>query len=298
MTANMRKGLFFFIALSLIHLYLVAGSRAEPTLTMVYMADAAPANWLENGVAKGIEPEINQYICDRLGIKLVHEFYPWIRAQERVESGEADAYLSTPTSKRFEYAVFGKENVFPNYWNIFIRKGDTRLAQKVKSFTRLEDLKPYNLIDFLGNGWSAAFMRAADGYKIHHVTRIDQLPLMLTAGRAEILINSSSWINWWAAKQGVSDLIEEHEVDWPWTRFHFVFILSRKSPWVKKGLVRAYDREVKKMKEAGIWQAILKKYKNPHGLGKPFTSMLDAEYEAKGGFYKKYTQYPLYEPGH
>jgi hypothetical protein len=74
-------------------------------------------------------------------------------------------------------------------------------------------------------------------------------------------------------------------------------MLSRKSSWVEKGLARAFDQEIQKMKETGVWQKILKKYKNPHGLGRPFTSMLDAEYEKKGGFCADYDSYPLYKPG-
>ncbi len=292
-----RLKIMWYACILVVVFFAWPAAGAEPTLTMVYMADAEPANWLEDGVARGIEVEIVQWVCDRLGIKVVHEFYPWIRAQKKIELGTADAMLTTPTPKRFQYAVFGRENVMPNYWNLFIRKGDLRMTEKVKALKRLEDLKPYSLVDFLGNGWSAAFMKSDEGYNIHYVTRVDQLPVMLAAGRAEILINSSSWINWWAARQGVSGQIEEYDINWPWTRFHFVFMLSRKSIWYQKGLVRAFDQEIQKMKESGVWHSILKKYKNPHGLGKPFTSMLDAEYEQKGGFYKDYNSYPVYKPG-
>ncbi|MFC1523838.1 hypothetical protein ACFL6N_03515 [Thermodesulfobacteriota bacterium] len=56
----------------------VSPAQAESTLTMAYMADAEPINWQENGIARGIEPEIVQYVCDRLGIKVLHEFYPYV----------------------------------------------------------------------------------------------------------------------------------------------------------------------------------------------------------------------------
>ena len=291
---RMKSWAWLFLSGLFLASLFVAEASAEETLTMVYMTDAAPCNWVEDGVVKGIEPEIVQYVCDRLGIKVVHEFSPWLRAKERVRSGQAEAMPTTPTVERFKYAGFGKENLLPNYWNLFIRKGDTAMAAKVKTFTRLEDLKPYRLVDFAGNGWSAAFMKKENGYNIRYVTRIEQLPVMLALGRTDILINSSSWINWWAEKKGVADRIAEYDVDWPWTRFHFVFMVSRRSPWVKKGLVRAFDREIRKMKEEGVWQAILRKYKNPHGLGKPFTSTLDAEYEQQGGFYTDYDKYPVY----
>ncbi|MFC1523344.1 substrate-binding periplasmic protein [Thermodesulfobacteriota bacterium] len=282
-------GLIIFFSLS-------HPAGAEPTLTMAYMFDAEPQMWVENGVARGIEPEIAQYICDQLGIKVVHEFYPWARAQEMVKSGKADAMFTTPTAIRFQYAAFGRENMLPCYWNLFIRKGNRQLAEDIKKFTRLEDLKPYNLVDFIGNGWTAAFMKKEDGYNIHFVSRLEQLPEMVALGRADLTINGSDFMRWWAAKKGVADQIEEHNIEWPWTRFHYVFMVSRKSPWLKKGLVRAFDNEIRKMKESGIWQEILKKYKNPYGLGEPFTTMLDAEYARQGGFYDQYDRYPIYVP--
>ena len=251
---------------------------AQPVVKWVYMADAEPINWVENGIAKGIEVEIVDYVMGRLGIKVKHEFYPWKRAQKRIEKGDADCMITTPTPARFKYAVFGKENILPNYWNLFIKKGDTRMVDKIAGLKKLEDLKPFVLLDFIGNGWTNAFLKKRDGFNIYEVARLEQIPLMIASGRAEIVINSSSWINWWAEKKGVQDQIQEFDINWPWTRFHFVFMLSRKSTWVEKGLIRALDEEGKKMKKAGIWHNLLKKFKNPHGNGKPFISHLDEKY--------------------
>lgn len=267
-----------------------------PTVTWVYMDKAEPINWKENGVAKGMEVEIVEHVLGKLGIKVKHKFYPWSRAQIMVEKGKADAMMTTPTAKRFQYAVFGKENVLPNYWNLFIQKGNVKMEAAIANMTQLEDLKPYKLVDFIGNGWTAAFMKGPGGYTINEVPKLEQIPRILAQGRHDLAINSSTWINWWASKTGVQEKIQEFEIDWPWTRFHFVFMVSRKSPWVEKGLIRALDEEAKKMKESGVWHEILKKYKNPHGSGTPFVSFLDKAYEEKQGFYKTYEQYPIYSP--
>ncbi len=266
------------------------------TVTWAYMSDAEPINWEENGVAKGVEVEIVNYILGKLGINVVHKFYPWKRAQLNVENGEADAMMTTPTTARFKYAVFGKENVLPNYWNLFIKKGNIKIAKAIKGMSKLEDLKPFELVDFIGNGWANAFMKSQNGYNIRKVARLGQLPTMLAASRCDLIINSSSWINWWAQKKGVQHQIEEHDIDWPMTRFHFVFMVSRKSSWIDKGLIKAMDEEIKKMKKSGAWHKILKKYKNPHGFGKPFISHLDKEYNKKHGFYKDYDSFPIYSP--
>ncbi len=296
-----RNCLFQSSCVMVFALSMIFGSHlsamAEPSIvTWAYMAGAAPHNWEENGVAKGIEVEIVESILGQLGIKVIHKFYPWERAQRMVETGKLDAMITTPTSARFKYAVFGKENVLPNYWNLFIRKGNTRMEKAVPGMTKLEDLKGYKILDFIGNGWTAAFMKKPGGYTIHEVSTLGQIPLMLARGREDLAINSSTWTNWWSKKHGVQDKIQEFEIDWPWTRFHFVFMVSRKSSWVEKGLIRAMDEEVKKMKKARDWHRILNKYTNPHGSGKSFTSFLGQEYEKNGGFYIDYDSYPIYKP--
>ncbi len=266
---------------------------ADETLTWVYMAEAEPECWERDGVAKGIQPEIVDYLCSRLGIKVVHKFYPWERAQKMVEIGKVDAMLTTPTVSRFAYCVFGKENGKPAYWNIFYQKSKTDIAEKVKKLTSLEDLKPFRILDFIGNGWTASFLK--EGFNIHFVAEIEQIPLMLANGRQDLCVNSATMINYWAKKNNVADQIEMHRIEWPWTRFHYVFMVSRKSPWVQKGLVRALDEELKKMKQSGEWIKILKKYENPHGFGESFVSTLDKAYLTKGGFYKEYDNYPIYK---
>ncbi len=268
----------------------------KPVVKMAFMADAAPISWLENNVPSGITVEILNLICNNLGIEAQHIFHPWKRSQLMIKLGKADVMVTTPTGPRFKYAVFGKESALPNYWNVFVHKDNFELAEKVKGFTSLEGLKPYEIVDFLGNGWAAAFLKKEDGYNINEVPKIEKIPILLAAKRGDVAINSSTWTNWWADKTGMKDQLVEIDVNWFFTRFHFVLMVSRKSPWVEKGLIRAMDQELLKMKKAGIWHKILAKYKNPHGFGKEFKTHLDAAYLEKGGFYKDYDNYPIYKP--
>ena len=119
--------------------------------------------------------------------------------------------MTTPNERRWEYCVFGKEIVVPNYWNVFVAKDNPEMIEKAKKFKKLEDLKPYTLIDFIGNGWSESFMK--DGYNIHRVPRLEQIPLMLAMKRADLIINSLNWINWWAEKKGLKDELVEIDVE-------------------------------------------------------------------------------------
>lgn len=269
---------------------------ARPVVRWGYMNDAEPINWLENGQPKGIEVEIVQECMDRLGIRVIHEFYPWKRAQMLLRDGSLDGIMTTPTSERFGYAVFGREITYPLYKSLFIRRGNSELETTVRGFTRLENLKPWRLIDYTGNGWAAEYMKKEDGYAIDYVTRFDQIPKLLAAGRYPLCICNASFMRWWGTKLGVMSEMQEIEVDWPNTRAYYVFMVSRKSPWMNKGLVRALDDEIRKMKASGKWAAILKKYRDPHGSGRPFRTDRGGQYSGRGGFYNGYESYPVYRP--
>lgn len=262
-------------------------AKDKPTLTWGYWQGAEPINWVENGVPKGIEVEIVQYVMDQLGIEVEHKFLPWARVQQYVKEGKIDGMITTPNNGRFEYAVFGKEVAMPNYWNIFVRKDNYEMIEKIKKFDSLEDMKPYKLVDFIGNGWSMAFMKKEDGYNINRVSGYQQLPRLLAKGRCDFLINSSNWIRWWAKKQGLLDQFEEIHLELPLTEFEFTMMISRKSPWLDKGIIKAMDEELKKMKASGEWHKILKKYENLHGHGRPFNSQLVTD-----KYYTNYETYP------
>lgn len=268
-------------------------TAADPTpLTIVFMEGLEPLCWEENGKPMGEQPEIAQYVLAKLGIKAKFLFLPWARAQKMVEDGEADLMMTTPNKARFAFAVFGKEMTTPNYWNIFVKKDNTAIIEKARKFEKLEDLKPYSVLDFIGNGWTGAYMKASDGYKIDLAPKMAQLVQKLATGRGDLTINSSTSVNWFLHKQNLVDKVEEIDLAIPGTRFHMTFQVSRKSPWVDKGLVKALDIELKKMKDSGEWLKILQKYKDPYASGRPFKSLLVTD-----EFYKDYDSYPTYKPG-
>lgn len=289
MVGSIRRWITFFLCLT----GLTAAVHADqPTLTWVYWNGTEPLCWDDHGTPRGLEVEIAEKVCARLGIKVNHQFYPWLRAQALVESGQADMMMTTPNDARFAYALFGKEMTLPNYWTLYVRKDNFAMIERAKKFTKLEDLKPYRLTDFLGNGWQSTYMRKEDGYNLDsQVNSISAVPTMLLGNHVDIIINSENWIDWWAAKEGIASQIEKLDVTLPNTRFHFVAMVSRKSPWAAKGILRAFDQELANLKKSGEWVAILKKYKDPYASGKPFKTMID---DSK--YLKDYDSYPIYKP--
>lgn len=268
-------------------------AQEPPALRFVYMENYAPFCFRENGKIVGIQPEIVDYLASQLNLRVEHALHPWNRSQAMVQWGEADAMLTTPTAERFAYALFAREETTPNFWHLFYRKNDARMASLVGSFRGLEDLKPYRLIDFLGNGWTARFMSEAQGFT--NITFIDdpsRLPLLLVRGRGDLVLSSSALMNYHAKKAGLRDQLRERDLDWPFTRFHQVIQVSRKSPWAKTGLIKALDQATRQMKKDGVYQRILLKYQSPAGSGAPFESDLDAAWLAAQGFYAHYDDLP------
>ena len=268
-----------------------------PVMKFVYMENYAPFTFKnEHGKVIGIQPEIVQYIADQLGITVIHELYPWARSQSMVELGDADAMLTTPTAARFKYAIFAKEETCPNIWNLFVRKGDIKIENRIPTLKNLEDLKQFELIDFIGNGWTKAFMKKTDGFtNIRYVPDPGKLSLMLANGRGDMIISSSTLMNYHAIQHGIEGRIAEYNINWPWTRFHQVIQISRKSPWAKNGVIKAIDEVTRKMKKDGVYMKILKKYKSKVAEGYKFESQLDDSYLTKHGFYDDYDAMPDYK---
>lgn len=269
----------------------IAAAAEQTPLTIVFAEGLEPLCWEENGKPMGEQPEIAQYVLGKLGIKATYKFLPWARAQKMIEEGDADLMMTTPNKGRFAFAIPGKEMTTPNYWNIFVQKERKDMVEKAKKFQKLDDLKPYSVLDFIGNGWTDAFMKESDGYRIDRSQKMEQLVQKLAAGRGDMTINSSTSINWYLHKLKLTDQVEEIDLAIPGTRFHMTFQVSRKSPWVDKGLIRALDIELKKMKDSGDWLKVLQKYKDPYGSGRPFKSLLVTD-----DFYKDYDKYPVYKP--
>ena len=286
--------LYYILALALTSIVFLSQdcfAEAQPEIKVVFMEGLEPLCWEENGQPMGLQPEITQYVLSKLGIKAQYLFLPWARAQHMIENGEADLMMTMPTKSRFAFAVFGKEMTTPNYWNVFIKKNNVKLLEKAKNFQKLEDLKPYLILDFIGNGWSSTYLKESEGYKVDRSPLMEQIVRKLVANRGDLTINSSTSVNWFLHKLKLVGQLEEIDIVAPGTRFHMTFQVSRKSPWVQKGLVKALDIELRKMKKSGEWLKILRKYKNPYANGKPFNSLINTE-----DFYKDYESYPTYVP--
>ena len=172
-------------ALGLILLSLPAAAT-EP-MKIVYFDSYPPRSWQENGQMKGILVDvISEVLQQRLAIPLQHEGYPWVRAQAMVETGQADAFITVPTAKRKAYTVASQEPVIRFNLLIATQKDNPHLEQ-LKKVTSIDGLKPYRLVDYLGNGFAEKRLK---DFNVEWVPEVSSVYPFLAAGNADVLLVS------------------------------------------------------------------------------------------------------------
>ena len=227
-------------------------------LSIAYMKDGLPISFETESGMKGLLVDImDEALHKRLGIAISHHGYPWARAQELVKIGKHDAMITTPTEKRAEYGLFGKEPVLFRTYSIYVKK-DSPLIPALKEIKKLEILKPYLRVDFRGNGWTKKYMEGK-GYRIHYLTKKDQIWKFLDAGRADYALENPYAAVPIMEQLGIApDVFVEIPTALPELHFHFILIVSKKSKYTK--IIPQFDEVMRQMKNDGSWKSILNKW--------------------------------------
>lgn len=239
------------IVLLLASLYASPLMAAKP-MKITYSDKYPPRSWLEDGKMKGILVDIiTEALEKRLGIALIHEGYPWARAQAMVKKGLADAFITVPTEKRKAYTVVSREPVIR--FNLFLatQKENPKLdlLKKVKT---IDELKPFTLVDYNGNGFAQKRLK---GYKVEWVPNIAAVYPFLAAGKADVLIVSD---------RGTYDLnrlgYQDRLLVLPQVLRSLAFHLciGRQSPFASR--LPEIDQVLKQMRDEDLMQKISARY--------------------------------------
>lgn len=275
-----------------------AHSAKKPTLSIVFPSQAPPLSFKDkDGKIKGSWPSIARHILDKLDIEPKEHIEPWGRCRAMVKDGLVESLIDTPIAPRHEYAVFSKGVAMPVFWNLYITAKRPDLIKKAGTFKNYKDLEKYNFVDFLGNKFAPKLAKM-DTKNFKYVKNIIGVVKMIVTGRHDMGIIPASYFRYWAAKGGFNrNQYKEVSLEgWPWARTTVVFQLSKKSPWLKKGLVKAWDKELALMIRNGKYAEIFKKWYNPISDDNPevFKSWISEDYFKKNKIYADYDKYPLY----
>lgn len=245
---SVSKRLFVAIIFSCLCSTALAASKP---MKIVYFDSYPPRFWLENGEMKGILVDIISEAADRIGVPLLHEGYPWARAQAMVEAGQADAFITVPTEKRKAYTEVSTEPVIRFNLYIATQKNNPHLEQ-LKKVTDIDGLKPFRLVDYYGNGFAETRLK---DHNIEWVPQISAVYSFLASGKADALVISD---------RGFYDLKRFGYQDQliilpqPLNSVSFNLCIGKNSAY--KGILPKIDRVLKQMQEEGRQKSISEKY--------------------------------------
>jgi polar amino acid transport system substrate-binding protein len=281
--------------LALATLLLIGGAEAaEPaTLTLACVVNAQPYCYSDQGAPAGMVVKLMDEVARSLGIRVEILQLPWARAQAMVREGEIDMLVTVPTEERFRYAYFGREAVIVEPFKLFIRRGQPELAARLRAMTRLEDLRGLQLVTYVGDGFAAQYL--SQGYELQRVSQADRIPSMLLHDRAQVALTNATLFRQWVRNSGLVDEFDEIDIDWPHTHMRRVPMLSRKSPWHERGLLKAIDAQIRQMKRDGRWQALVREYLGPYGMANLVDGPPDLSDELSRSYYAQYDAYPAWQ---
>ncbi len=226
-------------------------TAAEP-MHFVYYDNYRPRSWNDNGTMRGILVDIvEEAVGKRLGIPVSHTGYPWKRAQLMVKEGMADAFVTMPTAERRAYTVIGVEPVIEFALRIVTQKDNPKIRE-MELITSIEQLKEYEVTDYLGNGWAERNLKEVT---VQWLPEIDKIFPFLVEKRADLIV---------ASKRTVYDMkrlgYESQLTILPnkLSSVSFYLCVGKNSPY--KDRLNDFDRILKEMHEDGTIDRIEESY--------------------------------------
>ncbi len=148
----------------------------------------------ENGVYKGLGPDLLRAIAERMGDQVSFVAYPWARAQMKVEKGQADiligAYRSVERERRFIFTSL------PFYQDSMVFYQTSNSTSWSGDYTALKSKK---IAYILGWAYGSAFEKAKNKLQAMSVKDLEEGLERLTKGQIDLLgsnrRNVEKWLN-------------------------------------------------------------------------------------------------------
>ncbi len=238
--------------LFLIFLFLISTSQAKP-IKIVFMESYEPVSFISpvDGRAIGIAPDIVREAFSDTGIKLELVGYPWIRAQEMVKRGDADAMVTIVTPERLLYTTASKLPAFYDDSKAYTYIGHPKM-EELKKVRSVDDLKNYTVCDYRGNGWGKANI-VGKVKQIEWGASIDAKVGMLAAHRCDVIVDLGFIVLSTARRNQFEEQIVELPASFEGTTFRLM--VGKKSNYQE--LLSEFDKRIKVMHEKKITEKII-----------------------------------------
>ncbi len=246
----MKYLLLFFI--------LVQSTAYADIITIAFMADYAPVSFTspKDGSAIGIEPDIiREAFSGEKDVELKFIPLSWERVQDRVKKGKADAFISTVTPERLNYATHGKVPVFYDSYTFFTYAGHPDI-KKMKKIKGLNDIKDYKFCEYSGSGWAKNNL-VGKVKSIDFGNSIDMKISMLAARRCDLILDINFLVTSTAKRLNISDSLVKIPVPViKGTEYHL--LIGKNSPYKKK--LKSINYKLQEMHNSGRVQQIVQKW--------------------------------------
>lgn len=155
--------LFFLLTLCLgIGCIGVRSAASQQTLNLLTVDNFSPFAWEDHHKAKGIDVDVVEEMCLRMGVECNIGFYPWKRVLSYTETGACDgAFTAFKNPTREAFAYFLKYPLHYSTYRVFVINGNEF------PFNRIEDLYEKTIGINRGFKLSKEFDEAASSRKIH-----------------------------------------------------------------------------------------------------------------------------------
>jgi len=241
----------FIAVLVTVMVILPVNALAEKILFVT--TDNPPYMIVENGKVEGLDTEIIQEVCKKIGIEPQFKAVPWKRALAMVEEGTAGAmYALFRTEERNKFLYFASDPIDTVNTVIIARKGSN------EKITGLDDLKGKPLGVIGGFSYGPKF----DNYSgLNKVPCNDQEELLkiLNHGRINLCVAPELPFFYTCKRMNLQD------------KFEVAYIISEDSNYVgfsKKALgdkgkeiAEKFTKALKELNEQGVVQKLTEKYR-------------------------------------
>lgn len=228
-------------------------ATAEEPIHLVFAEGAAPLAFDESGKPRGIEIDVAREVFEkRLRHPVLVTLYPWERAQKMVRNGEADGLITIATPERLSYADCGSVPVLRAPLRVMIRRDHPQL-ETVTAAKSLQDLRGFELVSYLGNGWARQKLA---GFNLLDAADLPASLRGLAQGRADIaVVNALSGL-YYAEKLKLKNKLIMLPQDFD--TLDYVLCLGERSPHLAK--LGEFDRVLEILRADGGYEKILKTY--------------------------------------
>lgn len=213
----------------------------------------------DNQQVKGLYQDIMVEVFKRMGIPLNSAVYPWKRTQSLVETGKADAMISIATPKRLAFLSPTDPVIHLNF-HVFARSDHPKIKQ-IMAIDSIQDLKGFDIIDYLGNGWADKNFKDLTVDKAPNFT---SALLMLANNRADVFVDGSIVVKYSIKQllkdpvnpvQGLKSVVEnQHTLE----AIPYSLLIRKDSKY--HSIIPEFNKTLKEIRRDGTYDEIVNRY--------------------------------------